>query len=204
MTTSGATQGTSNAIGVASSSSSLSAVYYGLGSNTTYSIGNTPVSGMSTDMTTRDPDRSPHSGTGLLSFYNGTAGYTVSYTPSGGAATSDPVLGAVLNGTTVTLTLEYALANGDTLNITATGTNPPTAGSDEIDVQPGNGLPEPTSSITFGNSVAAPTLSESNDTGRRPCDLHGQLPRFDAQSRQGVTSSWQSRRDRPTSPASAK
>ena len=30
------------------------------------------------------------SGSGLLSFYNGTAGYTVSYTPSGGAATSDP------------------------------------------------------------------------------------------------------------------
>lgn len=162
VTTSSVAQGTSNAIAVTSSASSLSAVYYGLGSNTTYSIGSIAVSDMSTDTTTLSLTAVLISGTGLLSFYNGTAGYTVSYTPSGGSATSDPVLGAVLNGTTVTLTLEYALANGETLNITVTGTNPPTAGSDDIDVQPGNGLPEPTSSITFGNSVAAPTLSESN------------------------------------------
>ena len=72
---------------------------------------------------------------------------------------------AVVAGNGVTLTLADALAEGDMLNIIATGTNPAvTSGNESVDivVVPGNGTAVTTSSITFGNSVSAVTVSPSS------------------------------------------
>jgi hypothetical protein len=73
---------------------------------------------------------------------------------------------AVVNfgGQLVTLTLADALADNDTLNITALGTNPPVTTStqeDNITVTPGNGTPFPTTSLIFGDSVSGLTVTPS-------------------------------------------
>ena len=59
-------------------------------------------------------------------------------------------------GPVATVTLADALANGDTISVTATGTNPAASGTveaDNITVTPGNGTPETTTSIVFGGAV---------------------------------------------------
>jgi hypothetical protein len=88
----------------------------------------------------------------------------VTVTPSGGSASADTVTNASATGNTVTLTLTTALANGDALIITSTGSNPAssaTSEADDIAVQPGNGTVETTNSIDFGGSVTALSVAPS-------------------------------------------
>jgi hypothetical protein len=119
------------------------------------------VAGLSADGTTLVLRAGSTRGGETLAFYNGASGYSVAYTPSGGSATADAVDSASASGAKVTLTLATTLVGGDTLNITAKGTNPAystATQSDNITVTPGNGTTEPTGSVTFGNSVSAVTV----------------------------------------------
>jgi hypothetical protein len=166
-TSSNGTLATSNNINVGTSAGNLTASGYGFGSNAQYMITGATVSGLTTNENSILLDANVTLGTGDITWYSGTggAGYSVSLTPPGGSATADPVTAATVVGNGVTLTLANALAEGDTLNITATGTNPPaTSGNDAIDmvVVPGNGTAVTTSSITFGNSVSAVTVSPAS------------------------------------------
>ncbi|HTW07951.1 MAG TPA: hypothetical protein VME46_10590 [Acidimicrobiales bacterium] len=121
-------------------------------------------------------------------WYSGTAGYTVTETPSGGSATSDAVTGVAIGtaanaGTptdTVFLTVTNAIANDSTVNITALVTNP-ASGFANVSLTPGNisssvftevggGTTEstPVDGLSFGSAVTAVTASPSpavaNDT----------------------------------------
>lgn len=165
-TSANTTPATSNAVTVGASGATLSASTVAFGANTTYAISNIKVENLSSGSTSLTLAATPTQGTEALTFYGGTSGYTVTVTPSSGTATSDPVDGATLGSgdTSITLTLADSLANGDTLSITATGTNPAasaTAQADDITVTPGNGTPQATSSITFGSSVSSVTVSPS-------------------------------------------
>jgi hypothetical protein len=143
---------------------SLSAASLGFAASTTYTISSVPVASVSAGSTTLLLSTDVTRGTEALAFFNGTTGYSVTYTPSGGSATADTVLSAVASGAKVTLTLATNLVSGDTLNITAKGTNPAYSSatqSDDIIVTPGNGTAETTGSVTFGNSVSAVTVSAS-------------------------------------------
>jgi hypothetical protein len=137
---------------------------YSFGANTTYSVGNIDVTGLSSNKTTLVLTAAAVTGTEAIVFYNGTAGYKVTYTPSGGTATTDAVQSVAVSGHSVTLTLATDLATGDRLDITAVGTNPAydaSTQSDDITVTPGNGADVHTSPITFGNSVTDVTVSPS-------------------------------------------
>jgi hypothetical protein len=163
-TSSNGTLATSNNINVGTSAGNLTASGYGFGSNAQYTITGVTVSALTTNENSILLDANVTLGTGDITWYSGTggAGYTVTLTPPGGSATADTVTAATVVGNGVTLTLANALAEGDTLNITATGSNPPaTSGNDAIDmvVVPGNGTAVTTTSITFGNSVSAVTVS---------------------------------------------
>ena len=139
----------------------LSAASISFGASTTYTISNVPVGSLSANGTAVVLSAGVTRGTEALAFYNGASGYSVSYTPSGGSATADAVDAAVASGTKVTLTLATTLVGGDTLNITAKGTNPTystATQSNDITVTPGNGTAETTGSVTFGNSVSAITV----------------------------------------------
>ncbi len=139
----------------------LSAASISFGASTTYTISNVPVGSLSANGTTVVMSAAVTRGTEALAFYNGASGYSVSYTPSGGSATADAVDAAVASGAKVTLTLATTLVGGDTLNITAKGTNPAystATQSNDITVTPGNGTAETTGSVTFGNSVSSITV----------------------------------------------
>ena len=172
VTTSGnSSLATSNTVTVSSSAATLTAALYSFGANTTYTISNMPVSNLTLNPNTLFIAAIVTSGTEDLTFYNGVSGYTVSYTPSGGSATADPVQTATLVGNSVTLTLANALSNGGKLNITATGTNPATNAAtqaNQMEVEPGNGTTDLTNSITFGNSVSAVAVSPSTTVAGAP------------------------------------
>lgn len=156
---------TSNSITVSLAGPALSAASLAFGANTNYTISNLPVAGLSADQTTLTLIAGLTAGTELITFYSGAAGYSVYYTPSGGTATADTVTAATATGSTVILTLASSLATGDTLDITATGTNPAYSAatqSNDITVIPGNGSPEATSSVTFGNSVSDVIVSPAS------------------------------------------
>ncbi len=166
-TSSNGTLATSNTITVGTSAGNLTATGYGFGSNAQYTISNVTVSGLTADENSILIDADVTLGVTNLTWYSGTggAGYTVTITPPGGSATSDPVTSATVVGNGVTLALADALAEGDVLNITATGTNPAVAsGNEAVDmvVVPGNGTAVTTSSITFGNSVSGVTVSPAS------------------------------------------
>jgi len=121
-----------------------------------------------------------------ISWYtSGTAGYTVTYTPPGGTATSDsvqaisPQTPTGASSPTLTSNIYLGLANaipqGSTVNITADGTNPFTPGTSVTvsitplsgtNTSPASGTPvgptETTGSVTVGSPVTAPTLSISS------------------------------------------
>jgi hypothetical protein len=163
-TSSNGTLVTSNPITVGTAAGNLTASGYGFGQNAQYTITGITVSGLTANSNSILLDAVPTLGTEDLTWYNGTAGYGVTITPPGGSATSDTVTAAAVVGDGVTLTLANALANGDTLNIEATGTNPAaTSGNqaDDVVVVPGNATSQATSSITFGNSVSAVSVSPS-------------------------------------------
>ena len=106
----------------------------------------------------------PVAGTEALSFFNGAAGYNVTFAPSGSSAISDPVETATVSGNTVSLSLASPLVAGDILTVTALGTNPAastTAQANAIDVGVGNAPPQLTSTITFGTSASGVTVSLS-------------------------------------------
>ena len=167
VTTSGdLTPAGSNTVSVGTSGATLTAGSVSFGANTTYSISDVPVANLSAAGTSVELAAGITEGTESLVFYNGPSGYSVSYTPSGGSATADPVTGATLGvaGESVTLTLADALVTGDTVNIVATGTNPTASAateSNDISVTPGNGTAEATNSIVFGNQVSSVTVSPS-------------------------------------------
>jgi hypothetical protein len=155
----------SNTVTVATAGPQLTATTVAFGANSTYTIGDVPVASLSTNQTTLSLSVGVTSGTGAITFYNGAPGYTVTYTPSGGSATADPVGSVVLSssGHVATLTLGSPLATGDIVNITARGTNPAAVASsaNDIAVQPGNGAVETTTSITFGQSVTGASVVPS-------------------------------------------
>jgi len=159
--------GTSNTMTVTAAPPVLTAATRGFGANTTYTINDATVAGLSASGTSLKLTAVATSGTGTITFLNsGTgAGYSVSVTPSGGSVSADAVTNASASGATVTLTLVTALVDGDALTITATGTNPAssaTSEADDIAVQPGNGTVEKTNSIDFGGSVTQLSVAPSN------------------------------------------
>ena len=161
-TSSNASPSTSNTITVGSSASTLIAGSQAFGANTTYSISGLVVPAISGSSTSLLLQAIVSGGSGSISFATG--GYSVTYTPSGGTATTDPINSVVASGSNVTLTLANPLAAGYTLNITATGTNPPSSGtatSNYINVVVGSSAGVATNSILFGNSVTSVTVSPS-------------------------------------------
>ncbi len=156
---------TSNQISVSSSGSSLTASSLSFGANATYTINSVTVENLTSLGTTLTLIANATAGTETIAFYNGAAGYSVTYTPSGGSATADTVSAASSTGVSVTLTLATALANGDVVTITAEGTNPAynsATEADDVTVQAGNATPLTTASVTFGNSVSSLSVVPSN------------------------------------------
>ncbi len=102
---------------------------------------------------------------------SGAGSYSVTFTPSGGTATSATVSSATVSGASgnvVTLGLGSSIPAGATVTITGTGTNPPGSSSSSITIAPfasvggaSTGTPETTNTITFGNSVTNVTLTAS-------------------------------------------
>jgi len=159
-----ATASTSSTIIVNALGPNLRAASYSFGANTTYTLSNYTVANLGSGATTLSITASAAQGSETVSFYNGAPGYTVTYTPSGGNATPDPVQAAVAVGASVTLTLATALADGDTMAVTATGTNPaptPTTTEDEFNIQVGNATAGTTNAVLFGNSVSNVTVAAS-------------------------------------------
>ncbi len=165
-----ATPAASNAVAVASSGLTLSAASRAFGANTTYTISNVPIVSAAAVLANQNSvvlSVGVTSGTEALSLYTGGAsGYTVTYTPPGGAPIADPVNSATAQGGQITLTLANPVMTGGSLTITALGTNPAAAStpqSDDITVGPGGGAPQTTNSVTFGSSVSNATVFESSD-----------------------------------------
>ncbi|HMK96810.1 MAG TPA: hypothetical protein VK425_04635, partial [Acidimicrobiales bacterium] len=159
-----ATASTSSTITVKASGPSLWAASYSFGANTTYTLSNYVVANLGSGGATLSITAAATQGSETVSFYNGVPGYTVTYTPSGGSATSDPVQGVVAVGASATLTLATALADGGTVVVTATGTNPaptPTTTEDDFHIQAGNATAGTTNSVLFGNSVSDVTVAAS-------------------------------------------
>ncbi|HMK96412.1 MAG TPA: hypothetical protein VK425_02635 [Acidimicrobiales bacterium] len=151
------TSASSNIVTVNASGATLTAEFYGPGANTTYTI--TGITVLSTG-TTVILIAQLIGGSGTISFLNSPngSGYSVTYTPSGGSATNDPVTSATAAGAEVTLTLADTVTAGGTLAITATGTNPSTTGTENnISVEG-----ETTNAISFGGSVGALSVSPSS------------------------------------------
>ena len=102
---------------------------------------------------------------------SGAGSYTVTFTPSGGTATtatvtSAPVSGA--GGNVVTLGLGTSIPAGATVTITATGTNPTASSASSVTIAPfatvggtSTGTPETTNTVTFGSAVSSVTLTAS-------------------------------------------
>ncbi len=152
---------------VTAAGSGLTATSQAFGANTTYTISDVPAVNLTANGAALALTAAATAGSGTIGFLNsgsGGAGYTVRYTPPGGAATNDAVTNASASGAVATLTLATGLVNGDTVDLIATGQNP-AAGAEtqanKIVVQPGNGTPETTNSILFGGSVTAVSVTPS-------------------------------------------
>ncbi len=164
VTTSSSALVTSNVVTVGTAAGNLTAATYAYGASTTYTITAIPVGDVTSSNNTLLLTAVTVGGNEAISFYNGASGYTVSFTPSGGSALADPVEVATSSGNTVSLSLANPLVDGDTLNITALGTNPlasTIAQANAIDVDAGNAPPQLTSTITFGSSASDVTVSPS-------------------------------------------
>ena len=166
-TSKNATPASSNSLTVAVAGPQLSAASVAFGANTTYSITDVPVAGVSSGQTTIKLTVGVTSGTEAIDFYSGAASYTVTYTPSAGTASNDTVTKVVLSSSNhiATLTLSSPVANGGVLNLTARGTNPVATGAtqpNEITLEPGNGASETSNAITFGQSVTGVSVSASS------------------------------------------
>ncbi|HTW07950.1 MAG TPA: hypothetical protein VME46_10585 [Acidimicrobiales bacterium] len=166
--TSGSSAQVSNLVAVGTNGATLVAVSRSFGANTNYSISNVAVTNLSGSGNLLELTAGVTQGTEWITFYSGASGYSVTYTPVGGTPTVDPIVGSPLilgSGQAVELTLSTALVTGDVLDVTATGTNPIASSvtqANDISVTPGNGMPEPTNSITFGNAVSGVTVAPSS------------------------------------------
>ncbi len=166
-TSQNATLASSNSVTVAVAGPQLSAASVAFGADTTYSITDVPVAGMSSGQTSIKLTVGVTSGTEAIDFYSGAASYTVTYTPPAGTASNDTVANVVLSSSNhiATLTLARAVANGGVLNITAKGTNPVANGAtqpNKMTVAPGNGASETSNAITFGQSATGVSVSASS------------------------------------------
>ncbi len=166
-TSKNATPASSGPITIAVAGPQLSAASAQFGANTTYSVAGVPVASASSGQTTVKLTVGVTRGTEAITLYSGSAGYTVTYTPASGTATTDTVASVALSSSNhaATLTLATAVANGGVLNITAEGTNPSASGatqSDEMTVNPGNGTSETSNAITFGESVTGVRVEPSS------------------------------------------
>jgi hypothetical protein len=115
---------------------------------------------------------------------SGPGSYTVTFTPTGGTATSAPVTSATVSGSSsctpsgvppvltgcnvVTLGLTSSIPAGASVTISGPGTNPPGSSSSSVTIAPfasvggaSTGTPETTNAIIFGSSVTNVTLSAS-------------------------------------------
>jgi hypothetical protein len=169
VTTSGnATPAVSNPVTVSIAPPAVAAASAVAGANTTYTIADVPVTGLSAGGTSLVVVAKATGGSGTVAWYNGPSGYTVTFVASGGGATTtDAVSGATLSTTTnpsdtVTLDLATSLASGYIVNITAEGTNPTAVSSDDFTVTVGNATMETTSNdLIYGSTVANVLVSAS-------------------------------------------
>jgi hypothetical protein len=167
VTSANGTAAISNAITVSSAPPTASASSPGLGSNAVFTVNDVPVEALSSGGNSLVLVAKAVSGAGTVAWYDGASAYTVTYTPTGGAAVGVPVsnvtvLRAVNAGDTVVLALASALASNGSVDITAEGTNPATLSTDKFTVTPGNGAPETTTNgVAFGSSVTALDVTAS-------------------------------------------
>jgi hypothetical protein len=161
------TPATSNSLTVGEASPVLSASSGALGANASYTLVNASWAALSTGANALVLTAKASAGT-TISWYNGASGYSVSYTPPGGAPVADMVTLAQVSTTassddTVTLTLAASFAPGSKLTITAKGTNPAVTSTDVVSVTPGTGsagafhaaagAETSTNALTFGTLV---------------------------------------------------
>ena len=169
VTTSGnATPAVSNPVTVSTSPPAVAAASAVAGANTTYSIADVPVTGLSAGGASLVLVAKATGGSGTVAWYNGPSGYAVTFVASGGGAiTTDAVNAATVSttanpGDTVTLALATSLASGYTVNMTAEGTNPTAVSTDDFTVTAGNGTPETTSNdVVYGSTVTNVLVSAS-------------------------------------------
>ena len=131
VTTSGnATPAESNPVTITTAPPAVAAASAVAGANTTYSIADVPVTGLSSGGTSLVLVARATAGSGTVTWYNGASGYTVTSRTCGrGAVTSDAVSAATALderqlGRHGDLGLATSLASGYTVNVTAVGTNP--------------------------------------------------------------------------------
>lgn len=163
-TTQNATPATSNTVTVSTGGPALTAATYGLGANTVYTISNASIGNLTSSGANLTMKAAATSGAQIVNFINSPtgAGYSVTYTPSGGSATKDTVTSVAASGASVTLTLSTALANNDNYVVTASGTNPDASGTaNDVTVQVGNATAQTTNAINFGGSVAGVSVAPS-------------------------------------------
>lgn len=156
---------TSNAISVGTSEISLSAAHYGFGDNTSYTISGITV-GTNGAGSTLELASIVTTGSEAITFAAYAVDYQVLVTPSGGGTPStDTVDTASSTGPAVTLSLASPVSVGETLTITAEGTNPAqstASQADAIEVIVNGAAAVTTNSISFGNSVTDITVSPSS------------------------------------------
>ncbi len=113
-----------------------------------------------------------------ISWDGATAGYSAIVTSPGGATAPDVVqsvnVGVPPGLSSATIVLASPVAAGDSLSITAQGTNPATTSSDQVSVVPETfilggysvvGPTETTNALLFGTSVSGVTVTESPPVG---------------------------------------
>jgi hypothetical protein len=138
------------------------------GANTTYSVADVPITGLSSGGTSLVLVARATGGSGTVAWYNGASGYSVTFVASGGGATTpDGVNAATVSttvnpGDTVTLALATSLSSGYSVNISAEGSNPTAVSTDDFTVTAGNATPETTSNdVVYGNTVTNVLVSAS-------------------------------------------
>lgn len=156
---------TSNNVAVGTQSATLSAAHYALGDNTYYTISGVVVgSGGAGNTITLAAQVT--SGSEALTFLGATGDYQVVVAPSGGSGAADAVQTASSSGSSVILTLANAVAVGETITITAAGSNPApsaTPQANDVVVTVNAAAAVFTNSIAFGNSVSSASVSPSSN-----------------------------------------
>lgn len=194
-TSSNSTVDDTNTVAVTSTPPTLSASTASNGAGAVYSLDDIGASGATggtwgtltasatvIELSSVPPGTSLTSNASAITWDQQPGDYTVTYTPPSGSATSDSVDAVDYTTTSgaVYLGLAAAIPQGSTVDVTADGINPTTAGSSvKVNVTPGtatsvyapgtgftdvqsNGVGYETSgSVTFGSPVTSPELSAS-------------------------------------------